>query len=103
VHEPDHFDPSSQAATSFFPSRQPDVRTVANSLMLSATALEEKSIRWLSVRPSSGQRNREAERPGSLEIDDQFCLGTIVSVRVLKTELPLGPSFRHAGIARIID
>jgi hypothetical protein len=55
VHEPDHFDPSSQAATSY----QPDVRTrtVANSLMLSGNGIN--GIReeiYLMVIGSTEQR-----------------------------------------------
>jgi hypothetical protein len=57
---------------------------VTNSLTPVGDALEEKSIDVVGSTRAAGSGDREAERPGSLEIDDQFWLGAIVPVRVLK-------------------
>jgi hypothetical protein len=57
--------------------------------MLSGDGIRGKIYSMVIGSTSSGQRDTEAERPDSLEIDDQFYLGTTVPVRVFKTELPL--------------
>jgi hypothetical protein len=94
LQEPDHFDPSSRAATSSLPSHQADVRPADCRKQPDAIGdgIEEKSSSiTLSARTS--KRHSEAERPSFLEIDDQFCLDAIV--------VPLGllVPFQRAGTA----